>query len=275
MTGPLFSILVVNYNHGSYIRDCIESIVTQNFLDYELLIVDAASSDNSVEIIKEYNSSINWWISEPDNGQSEAFNKGFRRAKGQYLLWVNADDILLPGALKNSNDLIQNTNCDWIAGNTIFFDKDRKIIKCSRGTRWLHFANGGCFIPVFGPSCIFRSSILKEVGGFDESLFYSMDTDLWIRFRIKGYKYYRLEKYIWGFRIHTQSKTSETHMGKKIDKMELEKKLIESRYSNDKFNWFRILFQRSYRVMDTSFFVSLFDTFLLKGSNILNFKKCD
>jgi GT2 family glycosyltransferase len=271
---PLFSILIVNYNYGNFLRDCVQSILSQDFDNYELLIVDGGSLDNSLDVISEFKNSISWWVSETDGGQSEAFNKGFNMAKGKYLMWVNADDVLLPGSLKASaNYISKNPNCDWIVGNTIFFNFHGKIIKCSRGSKWNDFANRGCFIPVFGPSCIFRSSILHEVGGLDESLFYSMDTDLWVRFRLKGYKYHRLDRYIWGFRIHSKSKTSETHLGHRISKMQLEKKIIESRYCTDRLGSFRILYQRFLRLADYSFLFSIFDTLIYKGTNIKKFNK--
>jgi len=263
---PLFSILIVNYNYGAFLRDCIKSILTQNFDNYELLVIDAASSDNSIDIILEFENSIDWWISEPDSGQSEAFNKGFRMANGDFFLWVNADDILLPGSLSLvSEHLINYPNSNWIAGNTIFFDINGMIINCASGSKWSYFTNGGCFIPVFGPSCIFRRNLLEEVGWFDETLHYSMDTDLWIRFRLFGYKYDRLDSYIWGFRIHNQSKTSSTHSGKKIVKMDLEKKIIKMRYCDDNLLPIRIFCQRILRLFDGSFFISVLNTIRLKG----------
>ena len=97
---PLLSIVIANYNYGRFLEEAIQSVITQEGFDQcELIVVDGGSTDNSVEVIKKYSDKISWWCSEPDGGQSSAFNKGFRRASGRFLTWLNADDIFLPGAL--------------------------------------------------------------------------------------------------------------------------------------------------------------------------------
>ena len=98
---PELSIIVVNYNYGRFINDAIESVIGQESFDNcELIIVDGGSSDNSVECIKEHANKIAWWCSEKDKGQSDAFNKAFSHARGKFGFWLNADDILMPGAIK-------------------------------------------------------------------------------------------------------------------------------------------------------------------------------
>ena len=94
MNKPLLSIVIANYNYGRFLEEAIQSVLSQSCNDYELIIVDGGSTDNSVEIIKKYEDKIAWWVSEKDKGQSDAFNKGFAHAKGKYLTWLNADDIL-------------------------------------------------------------------------------------------------------------------------------------------------------------------------------------
>ena len=96
---PFFSIVIVNYNYGRFLEAAILSILNQSCVDYELIVVDGGSTDNSVDIIRKYKNSISWWCSEKDNGQSHAFNKGFAHANGRFLTWLNADDLLMPGTL--------------------------------------------------------------------------------------------------------------------------------------------------------------------------------
>ena len=92
MVQPLLSIVIANYNYGRFLEDAIKSVLSQDMGDkVELIICDAASSDNSVEIIKKYADKISWWVSEEDKGQSDAFNKGFAHATGKYGCWLNAD----------------------------------------------------------------------------------------------------------------------------------------------------------------------------------------
>ena len=147
-------------------RACLKSIVNQNFYDFELIIVDGGSKDNSINIIKSYEEKISWWVSEPDTGQSEAFNKGFREASGQYFFWVNADDILLPNSLTKAYELIKKKNAKWLAANTIFFDENKIIKKCTVGPKWNKFLIKYGPIYVYGPTSIFHRDLFFTVGGF-------------------------------------------------------------------------------------------------------------
>ena len=121
---PFFSIVIANYNSGQYIEKAIQSVLAQSCKDYELIIVDGGSSDNSVDVIKKYEEHLAWWVSESDKGQSDAFNKGFSHAKGEYYTWLNADDLLLPGVLQRVKLFIEkNKFTPWVAINTCYIDK--------------------------------------------------------------------------------------------------------------------------------------------------------
>jgi glycosyltransferase involved in cell wall biosynthesis len=118
----LFTIVIANYNHGKFIKEAISSVLRQSYSNYELFVIDAKSTDNSVSVIKSFDVKLDWWVSEKDSGQSDAFNKGFKRAKGEYLFWLNADDILLPNSLEiAANYILKNPKVNWIAANTVFF----------------------------------------------------------------------------------------------------------------------------------------------------------
>ena len=96
---PLVSIITPSYNQGRFIRQTIESVLNQKYPNIEYIIVDGGSSDNTLEIIKEYEGKIKW-ISEKDNGQSDAINKGFSMANGEIIAWLNSDDIYLEDAIQ-------------------------------------------------------------------------------------------------------------------------------------------------------------------------------
>lgn len=113
----MISIITPTYNSGAYLEKCIQSIVNQEFDDYEHIIVDGGSTDNTLAIIKKYESLYNIkWISEKDNGMYDAISKGFKMAKGDILCWLNSDDIYMPWTLKVVEHVFQNTDIDWCTG---------------------------------------------------------------------------------------------------------------------------------------------------------------
>lgn len=211
MNAPLLSIVIVNYNYGRFLEEAIRSVVTQAGFDRcELILVDGGSGDNSVDIIKKHDDKIAWWVSEKDKGQSDAFNKGFSHARGRFGCWLNADDILMPGALmKVLNYLTENPKTEWLAGSSVYADVDLRIWKCSRCVkvwRWLGKLQPAS--PVNGPSSFFLVENLRRLGGFDLNAHYQMDIDLWRRFQREGIRLHQLKDYIWCFRCHEASKTA-------------------------------------------------------------------
>ena len=143
---PLLSIVIANYNYGRFLEEAIQSVLMQDAGDLaELIICDAESTDNSVEVIKKYEKHITWWCSEKDGGQSAAFNKGFSHARGKFLTWLNADDVMMPGTLKAFEDATaRHPDCEWFVGGVMWLDKEMKIIKCGRGRHFSRLrANAG------------------------------------------------------------------------------------------------------------------------------------
>ena len=98
---PLISIITPSYNQGQFIRETIDSVLTQDYDNVELIVMDGGSTDLTVDVLKSFNDKRLSWISEPDNGQSEAINKGLKQATGDLFTWLNSDDVLLPGALRH------------------------------------------------------------------------------------------------------------------------------------------------------------------------------
>ena len=241
MNKPLLSIVIANYNYGRFLDEAIQSVANQEGVEnVELIICDAASKDNSVEIIKKYanglppntsyydwqlsnndkslepNSSnpplITWWCSEKDGGQSVAFNKGFSHARGDWLTWLNADDLLMPGTLKAFEKLlVRHCDAQWITGNKMHFNsKTGKVTRVHWGPHMQPpFLTGNRAISaVFGPTTFFRKEIYTAIGPIDERLHYAMDSAYWARFTMAGVRQTRLNHFCWGFRDHEQSKTS-------------------------------------------------------------------
>ena len=211
---PAHSIVTANYNFGRFLEDAIRSILAQGMgTRVEIIVCDAASTDNSIEVIKKYDEFIAWWCSEKDGGQSEAFNKGFAHARGKYLTWLNADDIMPPGCLKKVlAEMKAHPDCEWFTANHLrFLDSDKAIIQVEWGPhiypKFLQRKNSP--LVVFGPTTFFAKTAYERVGRIDESLHFAMDTDLWLRMQAAGIKQRRINSFCWAFRMHEKSKTAE------------------------------------------------------------------
>ena len=185
---PLFTCVVPVKGKRPYFAEALASLKSQGMGDELEIIVQ----DGDVE---------------PDNGQSDALNRGFVKARGEWLFWLNADDILLPGALKAVAEVIRaKPAARWIVGNTAYLNQEGCVRWCVWDSGW-KCAYRGLPVQVYGPSAFFRRAVWKEVGGFDLSLHYTMDVDLWCRFRLAGFWYVKVPRLIWGFRLHPGSKT--------------------------------------------------------------------
>ncbi|MDD5704308.1 MAG: glycosyltransferase family 2 protein [Kiritimatiellae bacterium] len=208
---PFFSIVIANYNHGRFLPQALASVLAQDCQDFELIVVDGGSTDDSVAVIQRHVGRIAWWCSERDRGQSHAFNKGFQKARGRFLTWLNADDLLLPGALRNAKaKLVAHPRCQWLTGNFLRFLQDGTILECKWGPHFLprFLQRPHAPVIVYGPTSFFAKSLYERVGPIDESLHLVMDTDLWLRFMSQGVWQMRLSHCCWGFRMHETSKTA-------------------------------------------------------------------
>lgn len=219
---PKITIVTASYNQALYLDESICSILDQNYSNLEYIIIDGGSTDNSVDIIRKHEKHITYWVSEPDKGQSDAFNKGFKLATGDFCTWVNSDDILLPGALKKVSRVIETyPEIDWIAGNTLFIDTENCITHCSHLPRQSTLLATWGMLSVGGPSTFFSRSIYNRSRGFCRDLFYTMDIDLWWQFYSLGIGYYRIPEYLMAFRIHSMSKCASTSFNQKENKKEI------------------------------------------------------
>lgn len=203
------TVVMPSFNQAAFLEEAIQSVFNQLYPNLEFIVLDAGSTDGSVDIIKKYADKITYWRSHPDGGQSAAFNEGFRMATGDFLTWLNSDDVMLPGTLHLLNEYVHKyPSYDWFMGNTLFMDKKGVIFRVGKMEAWCTFLARRGLFSAGGPTAFFRKGLLEKYGYLREDFHYSMDTELWDRFIVNGVKFKRIDKYCWAFRYHEKSKTT-------------------------------------------------------------------
>lgn len=206
---PLISIVTPSLNQGIYIEENIKSVLNQDYPDFEHIIIDGGSTDGTIDILEKYNHLI--WISEKDRGQSEAINKGFRRANGEIIGWLNSDDCYEPDAFSTIARELNRAEGKYIVfGDCNLIDKKGERIGCCKGklphpNDFIKYWEKNYTIPQ--PAVFFYKEIIDKVGYLDESLHYVMDYDFWLRIS-KYYQFHYFEKPIAIMRVHDRAKSS-------------------------------------------------------------------
>jgi len=204
---PLVSIVTPSFNQARYLEETISSVLGQDYPRIEYLIVDGGSTDSSLEIIHRYQERLSWWVSEPDQGQTDAINKGFAHANGEILAWLNSDDTYLPEAVSRAVEfLLGHPDIGMVYGDANLIDAHGKIIGKfpARQTNYRLLRRGYVHIPQ--QASFFRARWWQEVGPLDPIFHFAMDYDLWIRLaRITTLHYY---PDLWAnFRLHDAGKS--------------------------------------------------------------------
>ena len=205
---PLVSIVTPSFNQASYLEETICSVLEQDYPNIEYMIVDGGSTDGSAEIIEKYADKLAWWVSEADKGQTDAINKGFGRAKGRILAWINSDDTYEPGAVSAAVKYLQeHPEVGMVYADCNFIDEDGHVIGKfgAAQTDYRHLRQGYVHIPQ--QTMFFRAELWHALGPLDPSFYFAMDYDLWVRIASRA-KIKYLPGQVWAnFRIHTSGKT--------------------------------------------------------------------
>ncbi len=181
MDFPLVSIITPSYNQAEYLEDTIRSVLVQEYPNLEYIIVDGGSNDGSVEIIEKYANQISWWVSESDDGQADAINKGFHRARGEVVAWLNSDDLYLPGAIFEAATALQtDRDLGMVFGDAITIDPGGKPLNKLIFGDW-GLAELMRFCIICQPSVFMRRSVLEQAGFLNENFHYMLDHHLWLR----------------------------------------------------------------------------------------------
>lgn len=182
MTLPLISIVTPSYNQADFIDETIQSVLSQDYANREYLILDGGSNDGSVDIIRRYEEQLDYWISERDRGQSHAINKGFARARGDVLTWLNSDDVFLPGALSAVAECFDRyPKIDLVYGDFVYTDLKGAVLRRRKVFPKISYDHLVFHDYLGQPAVFFRKSLFEKVGAIDESLTYGMDWELFLR----------------------------------------------------------------------------------------------
>ena len=211
MTNPKITVITPSFNQGNFLEETILSVLNQNYSNLEYIIIDGGSKDQSVDIIKKYEKQLTYWVSEPDQGQTDAINKGLKISAGDVVNWLNSDDYYEPDALTRI---------------ALGFSDERINAVCARGrivnenSGEINFTKGTDFYPnnlaktigqgrIDQPETFFRRSVLNDLKLLNPDLKYLMDRDLWMRYLLKfGLDAVsKIDDVIVNFRIHSASKS--------------------------------------------------------------------
>jgi glycosyltransferase involved in cell wall biosynthesis len=203
------SVIMPSYNQSCFVEAALESVLDQDYEQKEIIFIDGGSTDGTMEVVRRYEDELAYCVSEKDEGQSDALRKGFEKATGDVLTWLNTDDLLLPGALSAVAEILSgDPKIGWVAGNVVWIDVEDRILNCRKAETHSNLALRMGIFSACGPSAFFRKSLYEDVGGVNLRLHYMMDTDLWWRFIMNGYEFRRLTRYAWALRLHESAKMS-------------------------------------------------------------------
>ena len=209
---PLVSIVTACYNSQAYLEETIASVVGQTYSNIEYIVVDGASSDGTLDIIKRHQNAISRWVSEPDEGQADGLRKGFDMSRGEVLGWINADDVYRDDAVEAAVSALLASSADVVYGNRALIDGDGRRIGERRLAPFLpFFSRRGVLYGGFGvyqPAAFWTRELYLKAGGLDTTYMFRMDTELFTRFVMADAAFKFLPRDLVSFRVHPNSKTT-------------------------------------------------------------------
>lgn len=259
---PKISIVTPSYNQAEFLERTILSVLNQNYPNLEYIIIDGGSTDGSVEIIKKYEKYLTYWVSEKDDGQSDALNKGFKISTGDFVGWQNSDDVYLPGAFKKAAQVLNDYQAvDIVFGNSMLIDREDNKIRELRFVPFSVFTHVHEAMSISNQSAFWRRGLFSKIGMLDSQLQFIMDYEFFMRAGIQGGKFKHIRFFLGAFRLHGDSKTNTI-----LSVARKEREFIDNRYGYNKRKKLRFLL-RTFSILRRSiYYLAQGDTdYVLRG----------
>ena len=203
------TVVTPSYNQARYLGETLRSVISQRDRVHEYFVLDGGSTDGSRQLIERYADHIDFWVSDKDKGQSDAIHRGFARATGDVLCWLNSDDVFLPGVLRTVLDAFdRHPEWDVLTAYHLQHDADGRVLKAFRIPRDGDDVARWGVVHVCQQTCFFRRRVYEAVGGLNLDLHCVMDTDLWLRMFRHGTTWGHVPQYLAAFRQHAAAKNS-------------------------------------------------------------------
>jgi glycosyltransferase involved in cell wall biosynthesis len=228
---PKISIITPSFNQGKFLEETILSVLNQNYPNLEYIIIDGGSTDNSVEIIKKYENHIAYWVSEEDRGQSHAVNKGFARATGEIMGWLNSDDTYLPDTFRYiAAFFCQHPDVEVVYGDQVLTDQQGNYIRLKHELTYSYHRL--CYhMYQSQPATFFKRSVIQKVGSLDEGLYYTMDHEFFLRLGRKC-RVQHLPHLLATYRLHASGKSASHGESKHFQEVKAMLQKYRPKYSN-------------------------------------------
>lgn len=243
---PKISVVTPSFNQGEFIEETIKSVINQSYSNFELIIIDGGSTDKTIDILKEYDKYITYWISEPDEGQTHAINKGFKKASGDLVAWMNSDDVFIQGSFKMVAEKYLNyPDVDVYYADKYHLDDNGNFIRTQKYFPYYIHSFLNDKMNICNQACFWKKSVFDEIGYLDESIQFAMDMDFFIRMGASdGIVLKHFPEYWGSQRYYAGTKTSDTKWNKLLEE---EKTVIAQKYNlpTSLFYRFTSLFRRS------------------------------
>lgn len=206
---PWVTIVTPSYNQGNFIKETIDSVLTQDYPNLEYIVADGGSTDNTIDILKQYTDDRLTWFSEADDGMANGINKGFARGRGEIMTWLNSDDVYIGQPVVESvNYLLQHPNIDIVYGDAVYTDKQGTPTgKWQKGAPFDVVNVASYLNSVPQPGTFWRKRVWDTIGGLREDLHYVLDGEYWLRAYLNDFQLAYMAGDRATYRLHGESKT--------------------------------------------------------------------